>query len=308
MTTKRRFLNLFVTFSFAQCALLSNGRCDEIEPARKHWAQLESLLAMHSVTYKRIAADATTYTAGEFLRKNKYYLTTEEINDQAGVRLFNPDYRATIAKGEKESWRIRWLGSDNRISSVTMGGSQNDLFIMQICDPSSVATVLKNLDLATDLKLIEGGVGFSLKIAETLPDHCGIPKEYAGARVRVYGPLDQYPTKIEILFASASVGPKGDRLEYKSFVEIRETRIPTIVMASYIDAFDGESKNPSEYQYDYARFDEPLDTKRCYLSYYGLPEPGGRSDRWRLLLLLIAVIGGLCVAGWWRMRHSQFRG
>jgi hypothetical protein len=287
------FILLFILSGATTCSSLADDIGD-LSKATEFWKSLDSLfLKVHSVSVKRIEK-GELYESGEYLRQNNFGLVYTHQNKEDTAKLSNPKYRATIARRPDESWRIRWLGTHEAVMNDAEAVTFDNMFIRQICDVGSVAKILSDRSLVNDLRVLPEGKGLSFRVVSKLPVGCKVLEAYQGAEVRIYGPLNSFPATCEVLFPSLKVG-LGTRLEYKSFVDVKGVSIPTIVRATFIDAFGGEGKDPSEYRFDYTKIDEPLDMERCYLSFYGLPEPGVRNDRslWFYALsifILVAVI------------------
>jgi hypothetical protein len=292
-------------FSFVVIALCDAGKCEDLGSIRSFWADMELVVRNHNVIHER-SVDGDIYSTGEFLRDEDHLLIVGNREDSSTVNLANGHYMATIGNRVGESWRIRWIGTSEGVINDGGGGTFANLFIMQICDPGGVATILKNHDLASEVKFMDNEAGYWFTLASSLPEGCGIHPSYANAEVRIYGSLNQYPTMCEIMERRTSTTKAvGTRLEYESFVAVRGIKIPTRVKASTIDNFGGNPRNASLYKYDYSSFDELLNKDRCYLRFYGLPEPSGEGNKSRLLLLIMVVVGGLVVLGILRRRGSS---
>lgn len=275
---------------------------DPLDKARAFWASMASLSLRHSVDFSRIE-NGKLYQTGEYLREDEFILIADKIRSDDSVRFANPSYMAALAKRPKEPWRKRWFASLDSAFEEAAQAHFSDMFIMHITNPCGVASVLEDASLTTSLQLMPNDAGYTYKIATELPKNCQVHPAYAGAEVRIYGPLDRFPSKSEIIFAEPQGGP-GTRIEFSELVQVAGITIPSITKATLIDTFGGTGKSPSEYRFDYSHFDAPMNTDRCYLAFYGLSEPASdvpdKRYPWTLYLVLAIVVLAAIIGGWRR--------
>lgn len=248
---------------------------DEFENARVFWRSMDDIKHGHSVEFKQIAG-GKIHEYGTYLRQNSFALITGTIRGQNFARIANPEYSAALAQNAKEPWRIRWLGNDNSVIKEESNSEFSDMFFVHVLDPCSVASVLNDNRLASNLQMLPNQEGYSFTINSALPAQVSVHPAYTGANVRVYGPVDRFPTRCEII-QTKQHGGLGTRLDYESFVDVKGISLPTLVNASFIQKFGESGTSPARYQYDYSKINDRVDTKQCYLTHYGLPEPGKKS-------------------------------
>ena len=298
MNRKAGILAASILFSIFVCRACLGIEPTDLSKASEFWQTMESLRNGHYVSYSRIE-NGDLYETGEYIRQNDFVLVSSHGVKENDVKFVNPNYRATIAKRIDESWRIRWIGTDQAVLSEAEDRSIHNMFVVQICDPGGVQSVFADPNLAQDLRMQPDGNGLVYKVVSKLPDGAKLHVAYQDAEVRLFGPLDSFPKMCEVMYQ----GGKGTRLEYSELENVNGVLIPSIVKATFIDAFGAEGSDPSEYRFVYSKFTSPLDSERCYLRHYGLPEPSSTSGSrlaWVYVLSTVAFVGLVLAIKAWR--------
>jgi len=225
----------------------------------------------------------------ELLIDGQYYV---EVKQQEGtdevIYIANPKYQATISRKADGDWTIDYLSMNN---GSQLAGSVTSVFISQVWDPLGVAAMHHDPALVST----ESGPQVSevvFRVADTLPQNSPIHPTSAGSVMRVQPRIGGgFPEVIETT-NSVAQGAMKSPFKFSSLVSVAaDLALPSVVKAVIVTP-TGERRNPATFEWDYSRILDPIDRDRCFLSYYGLPEPGSSNSKWLpwLAFMLVAVV------------------
>lgn len=220
--------------------------------------------------------------------------------------LSNDKYFATLRRRGDGPWNIAYLGT--RLGEASQEGTINahSLFMTQICDPGGLATALANEELIASFSPPDTNKEYAeFRIVQELPKDAKMMPAYAGGTIRITGDPTHYPKRIDVVGVPAPPAPLGTRLSYDDFTEVDGIMLPSVVHTQFLRGLDAPDKETTDFHYDYSHIRDPIDRKKCYFTYYGLPEPGVHND-WPLgkivvaigVLLLIGTLAWLSRAAW----------
>lgn len=226
-----------------------------------------------------------------------FRLTEVHTGDHCRIYLRNPTYLATIERsGTEGDWYVLHL-----VTNGAEGSGSDTLFGHQICDPGSVVTAVLEDEISSIVR--DGESKLSVTIKENVGSNSEIHPEHYGATVIIHtSQSGGWPEAV-------SIRPKQGLFTNIAFTKFKEVsagcKMPVSVKATNIDRASGNSKQTNHYRYNYDRFGSSFDTDRCYLSYYGLPEPYSGLGLGRVRLIVFIFIIGIGVAAY--LYRQRFR-
>ena len=243
------------------------------------------------------AEEALFFKDGEFSRAFRKRKDGTEVNT-----LVNSRYLANIYRENNGEWVLHSLalrGSpefDKGIKAVR----ENDFVQVNFIDlrgigvlsshPQWVAAGAGELE-----KPLPPGTQITLRVEENIPE-----TEYggflAGGEIRVKNEERNGEPVLVVTRRLPEYGEMTD--EYVQWMQVRERLVPTKIVVKKDD------KVFQTHEYDFSTIDRPLNRSECYLSFYGISEPG-RPSSFAWTIGVGVVLGVLVLAGIvWRWRTA----
>lgn len=239
----------------------------------------------------------------------------DEPADVTSARILNSDYVSTVKKADA-GWAVSELvlNSEEGYARALMSLNGTNTFasfgLVRLVGPTygttntSLAAVLADPANYDVTGLAPDGGQTRLEIAvdpQFQPDDPMRPSKF------VVGFNSDHIATLVVVIPEAPGGAYTETYSFDDFHRVGTTELPgSIVLKSDLVPPDEEPfRETTTIKFDYSQFDAPFDTDRCYLTYYGLPEPDGvRQSTWPWY----AAGAGLVLVAAWLLRKRKEAG
>jgi hypothetical protein len=237
------------------------------------------------------------------------YRMVESIHEVQGRRktiigLSNPDYSATIARFDSQPWSIESLYFKDESTYRSNHGPSFTPLRDYSAPPFSLLLDEIGDGTFSKSRSDEQSTTFHVVMPEPEPSAATSRPKFRDVFV-VIAKADGQPVVSRLAAVSQTdAGPvriimKLD-LELADWRQTSEGLIPATIISrgQRLDPADDSKvlgEGTIEKKYDYSQFDSEFDTEQCWLSHYGLPEPGESTgiSRWWLLVGVLAIVAGV---------------